>query len=108
MSTSHELINALPLAEEFFKKTTFGELVRHMREADNITQSELAHKIGVSRQFLNAIEHEKRIGNIDFAIKVAKGIGYPQDLFIEVCLNDMLKRCGVNNKIVELKSKKSA
>ncbi len=107
MNTNNELIDALPLAEEFLKKTTFGELVRHMREADNISQSELASRVGVSRQFLNAIEHEKRIGNIDFAIKVAKGIGYSEDLFIEVCLNDMLKRCGVR-KIVELKLKKSA
>lgn len=107
MSTNRKLVDALPIADQFFKKKTFGALVRNMRESDCVSQSELARRIGVTRQFLNAIEHEKRAGNIDFAVKVAEALGYPEDIFIEVCINDLLKRSGIN-KIVELKYQKAA
>jgi len=107
MHTNSNTADAVPIAKKFLKKATFGALVMNIRESDNISQAELARRIGVTRQFLHAIENEKRAGNVDFAIKVAHSLGYPDNVFIEVCLNDLLRRSGVN-KIVELKYQKIA
>ncbi len=52
-------------------------------------------KIGVTRQFLNAIELNKTPANIDLAIDIVHALGYPEFLFLEVCINDLLRRKGV-------------
>ena len=87
-----ETIDAVEWADERFEKLNFGEFVKNIRLSDGISQSELARKIGVSRQFLNAVEHEKTQGNIDLAIDIAKALGYPEFLFLEVCINDLFRR----------------
>ena len=40
--------------------TPFGEHVRQLREARNISQKEMAQALGVSAAYLSALEHGKR------------------------------------------------
>jgi len=46
--------------------------IRIERAIKNITQQELAEKIGVSRQTINAIESNKYVPSTTLAIKMAK------------------------------------
>ena len=46
--------------------------VRVERARDNITQADLAEKIGVSRQTVNAIESGKYVPSTVLALKIAK------------------------------------
>jgi DNA-binding XRE family transcriptional regulator len=105
MTTKNGNIDAGALADKFFKEVTFGRYIKSMRESDEVSQSELARRIGVTRQFLNAVEAGKRAGNIDLAVDIAKALGYPEFLFLEVCFNDLLRRKGIAGSVkVDLKN----
>lgn len=75
--------------------TTFGGLVRAMRETDEITQAELARRLGVSRQFLNAVELGRSQVGLDFAKRIADALGYSPEPFAEVLICEQLKKAGI-------------
>lgn len=83
---------------------SFGKFVRDIRECDALSQAELARRMKVSRQFINAVEHDKANVSIQMAMTIARSLGYPHEAFVEILLNDMLKKAGINKK-VSLKSK---
>lgn len=43
-----------------FSQLVTGQRIRELRTAHNMTQKELAEKIGLTQQAVNLIEHEKR------------------------------------------------
>ena len=85
-------------------KSSFGEFIKDIRECDEISQTELAKRMQVSRQFINAVEKNKSNISLDMAIKIACALGYPYEAFVEIFLNDMLRKSGIK-KIVHLESK---
>jgi transcriptional regulator with XRE-family HTH domain len=85
-------------------KYSFGEFVRDIRECDGTPQTELAELMGVSRQFINAVEKDKASVSLEMAIKIARALGYPYEAFVEVYLNDLLRKSGIK-KVVHLESK---
>ena len=54
------------------------------RAIQNITQQELAEKIGVSRQTINAIESNKYVPSTVLAMKMAKLFGKPVEHFFQL------------------------
>lgn len=85
-------------------ESSFGEFVRDIRECDEISQTELAKRMLVSRQFINAIEKDKAHISLEMAIKIARALGYPYEAFVEIFLNEMLRKSGIK-KVVHLESK---
>lgn len=85
-------------------KYSFGEFVRDIRECDELSQTELAKRMRVSRQFINAVEKDKANVSLEMAIKIARALGYPYEAFVEIFLNDMLRKSGIK-KVVHLESK---
>jgi DNA-binding XRE family transcriptional regulator len=83
---------------------SFGEFVRDIRECDEISQTELAKRMHVSRQFINAVEKDKAKVSLEMAIKIARALDYPYEAFVEIFLNDMLRKSGIK-KVVHLESK---
>ncbi len=84
--------------------SSFGEFVRDIRESDEMSQAKLAKRMHVSRQFINAIEKDKANISLEMAIKIARALGYPYEAFVEVFLNNMLRKSGIK-KVVHLESK---
>lgn len=58
--------------------------IRVERAILNITQQELAEKIGVSRQTINAIESNKYVPSTVLALKMGKIFGKPVEVFFEL------------------------
>lgn len=57
--------------------------VREFRKQLKLTQDELAQKLGVSRQTINAIENNKYNPTLELAIKTAKFLCVPvEQLFL--------------------------
>jgi len=84
--------------------SSFGEFIKDIRECDELSQTDLAKRMQVSRQFINAIEKDKANISLEMAIKVAHALNYPEEAFIEIFLNDLLRKSGIE-KIVHLESK---
>ena len=83
---------------------SFGQFVRDVRECDEVSQAVLAKRMHVSRQFIHAIEHDKANVSLQMAIKIAHALKYPHEAFVEIFLNDMLRKSGIK-KVVHLESK---
>ncbi|KTD24880.1 MULTISPECIES: helix-turn-helix domain-containing protein [Legionella] len=101
MSTKDSL-NALEATKNIWNEMTFGGLVRSLRISDEITQVELANRVGVSKQFLSDVEHNRKDVGIAFAKKVSDALGYSIEPLIELLIRDQLRRQHLNY-IVELK-----
>src|SRR6266702_4677075 len=95
-------IDALEATKAIWNKMTFGGLIRALRTSDEISQVELAKKIGVSKQFLNDVEHNRKDVGIGFAKKIASVLGYSIEPFLELLIRQQLKRQRLNY-IVEIK-----
>ncbi|MEP0822543.1 MAG: helix-turn-helix transcriptional regulator [Ignavibacterium sp.] len=56
--------------------------IRELREARNMSQEELARKLDVSRQTVNAIENDKYDPMLPLALRIAKVFGLTvEDIF---------------------------
>lgn len=56
--------------------------VRILRKAMGLTQEQLAKRVGISRQSLNAIENNRMSPNLTHAFKITKALN--QDLIEDV------------------------
>ncbi len=58
--------------------------LKHYREAAGWSQGELARRLGVSRQTINAVETDKYDPSLPLALRLAKLLGVPVDeLFVD-------------------------
>lgn len=62
------------------KPTTVTNSIRELRfAAGEMTQAELADKVGVTRQTIIAIEQERYSPSLEVAFKIALALGKPLD-----------------------------
>lgn len=74
---------------------TFGELIKSLRTCDEISQTELAASLGISKQHLSAIENGKKAVSPARAVRFAEAMNYPPDQFIIAAIEDELREAGV-------------
>ena len=72
------------------------------REAEGITQSSLAHQLGVSRQRLCDFEKARRYPSIPTAIRWATVLGHCPSIVIESLVKEQLERANVSIKTLKL------
>ena len=76
-------------------RPSFGELIRSMRLCDDISQGELAKKLGISKQHLSAIEKWRKAVSLVRAAKFAEVLGYLVDQFVIAAFEDDLREAGI-------------
>ncbi len=76
-------------------QSTLGSMISSLRQCDGISQTQLAEKIGVSKQFLNSVEKNRKRVGIKFAQKVADALQYPVEPFLELLIKDQIAREGI-------------
>jgi transcriptional regulator with XRE-family HTH domain len=95
-------VDAIEATKDIWNRMTFGGLVRSLRLSDEISQVELAKKLGVSKQFLSDVEHNRKDVGIAFAKKVSSVLGYSIEPLLELLIREQLKHQRLNY-IVEIK-----
>jgi len=80
-------------------KLTLANLLLAIRQSEEMSQVEFAKLLGVSRQYLCDIEHGRRYVSPKAAAQYAKKLGYSQQQFVRLCLQDLVDRDGLNLKI---------
>src|SRR5580704_10053316 len=81
------------------KPLSFGEAVEALRVRDEISQSALARKMGISRQYLCDIEKGRRLVSPEQAARVAKAFGHPPTVLVRLALQDSVRACGLKLKV---------
>ena len=96
MSTEKRAIAAL---EKHVGSLTFGMFLRSARAAMEITQSEMARRLGVSRSTLCDIEKGRQLVSPELAVKIAKAAGLSATVAVKACLQDQLNRAKIRLKV---------
>jgi transcriptional regulator with XRE-family HTH domain len=100
MTTKKKTSEALKFLETLAgSKLTLANLLLAIRQGEEMSQVEFAKLLGVSRQYLCDIEHGRRFASPKAAAVYAKKLGYPQQQFVRLCLQDLVDRDGLRLKI---------
>ena len=86
-------------------KLTLGEMLRSIRQCEEMSQVDFAKKLEISRQNLCDLEHGRRFVSPRVAVAYANKLGYSNHQFVRLCLQDLLDRDGIN---LEVDVKKAA
>lgn len=78
---------------------TFGRLLKSIRLSDEITQANMARKLGVTRQKLNDIEKGRRHVSLERAARLARELGYLEEQFVELALQDQIGQAGLRLRV---------
>jgi transcriptional regulator with XRE-family HTH domain len=74
---------------------TFGQMVRSIRETDEVTQDELASRLRVGKSFVSDVENGRRVPSAEKAVEWAKALGYPAHTFVRTVLQDQLNAASI-------------
>jgi DNA-binding XRE family transcriptional regulator len=75
---------------------TFGGFLRGARASKDLSQTEMAKFIGISKSSLCDIEKGRQFVSPALAAQIAKKCGLSKIVAVEACLNDQLRRAGLN------------
>ncbi|MCB1118533.1 MAG: helix-turn-helix transcriptional regulator [Chlamydiia bacterium] len=74
------------------KPLTLADLLLAIRQGEEMTQSDFAKILGISKQYLSDVERERRFISPKIAASFAKKLGYSEEQFLQLCLQDLLTR----------------
>jgi transcriptional regulator with XRE-family HTH domain len=78
---------------------SFGSMMKAFRAREELTQEELAKKLGVTKSYISNIENNREVITVEQAIKFSKKLKEPASLWVEIALQDILNRAGFNAKV---------
>jgi transcriptional regulator with XRE-family HTH domain len=81
------------------KKMTIGNLLWSIRECEDLSQTVFSKLLGVSRQYLCDIEHNRRIVSPKAAADFATKLGYSPIQFVRIAVQDEFDKYGLNYDI---------
>ena len=74
---------------------TLAKLLRSIRQGEEMTQSEFADQLGVSKQHLSHVENGRKVVSPERAARWAALLGYAESQFVRLALQDELERAGL-------------
>ena len=82
--------------EKDFGSLTFGNALASFRQGEEKSQREFAAFLYISPQSLCDIEKERRIPSPNRAAKIARKLGEPESFWVQLALQDMLRKDDLN------------
>ena len=93
---TNESKKALDFLESLIgKKPTLGDYLLAIRQGEELSQVNFAQQLGISRQNLCDIEHNRRFISPKMAAEFADKLGYSKKQFVRLCLQDLLNKEGL-------------
>ena len=78
---------------------TLKELISSIRVGEEMTQKDFAQKLGISVQHLCNIEKGLKVVSPARAVKFAKILGYSEQQFLRLALQDEISRSGIQYEV---------
>ncbi len=76
--------------EQRFGRMTVGMFLRAFRESESLSQAQYARTLGLSRANLCDLERGRKLISPERAAKLAKKIGVPEKVLIQLAIQDSL------------------
>jgi transcriptional regulator with XRE-family HTH domain len=75
---------------------SFGQLLGALREADSLSLTQFAARLGVSRQHLHQLESGQKRVSPERAVRFAQVLGHSEVYFVQIALQDLVNDAGVS------------
>ncbi|HAT8564438.1 TPA: helix-turn-helix domain-containing protein [Legionella pneumophila] len=95
--------NAREYLEKSVGRLTLGKAIRSIRQGEDESQIDFAKRLGVSKQYLCDLEHDRKIVSAKKAKQFADTLGYSTEQFIALALQDSLEHDGMH-MLVEVRA----
>ena len=89
----------LPILEKELGPVNFAMFVRVARTTLDLTQVQMAKKLGIAPGTLCDLEKGRQSVSVKFAVKIAKAAGLPIEPAVEKCLQDQLEKAGIKKQV---------
>lgn len=104
MTTDSEATCKASSAKQFLQDLAGGELtlggfLRAIRTGEHMTLEAFAGRIGISRQNLCDVEHDRRSVSPSRAADWARALGYSEAQFVRLALQDQISRAGLKLRV---------
>ncbi|MBA2709430.1 MAG: helix-turn-helix transcriptional regulator [Tatlockia sp.] len=96
-------IKAREHLEKLVGRMTLGKAIRSIRQSESESQILFAKRLGVSKQYLCDLEHNRKIVSAKKAKHFAEILGYSAEQFIALAIQDSLEHDGIH-MLVEVKA----
>jgi DNA-binding XRE family transcriptional regulator len=87
---------AIDVMEEILGPPTFGGMLRGLRASRDMSQTNMAKFLGISKSSLCDIEKGRQFVSVALAAKIAKKCQVPPTVAVKTALNDQLRRAGLS------------
>jgi transcriptional regulator with XRE-family HTH domain len=81
------------------ERISFAMEMRASRTLRDLTQEEMAKKLGVSKQYLSDIENKRRFVSVEKAAEYARKLKESERFYVMLALQDMINNCGLKYKV---------
>lgn len=78
---------------------TFGQLLASLRQADELSLTQFAQKLGISRQHLHQLENGQKRVSPERAVRFARALGHNEVYFVQLALQGLVDDAGVPAKV---------
>jgi len=78
---------------------TLGGLLLAIREGEEMTQTEFAKKLGISRSHLCDIEKQRKTVSLSRAVQFARRLKYSERQFARLSLQSLVEEAGLKMKV---------
>lgn len=92
-------VEASAFLEKLIGPTTFGNMMRALRETEEASQGAWAKRLGIKVGHLCDIEKDRRAVSVERAAKWAKLLGYSEALFVALALQAQLDEAGLKLRV---------
>ncbi len=80
-------------------KKTLGTFLKAHRLGEDMTQVEFAKFLGISKQRLNDIEHDRFNTSLDLCIKISKKLKLPAEWLAKLALQQQINEQGLRLEV---------
>lgn len=88
-----------------FGELTFADVLRAHRESEELTQQEMANFLEITKQSLCDLEKGRKIPSLKRAESIARKFGMLPESFIELALQDQLRKLSLNYSVSIVREK---
>ena len=85
--------------EKDYGSLTLSDLLVMYREDRELTQTQMADKLSISKQKLCDFEKRRRLPSVKMVAKWAKKIKHPQKVWVQIVLQDQFRRDKLKLKV---------
>ena len=89
--------------EQDIGSTTFGSLLKNCRETEEMSQKDFAHLLKITPQRLNDFEKERRLPDIESAVKFARVLNDSEAFFIQILFQNYLNKENIKLQVKIIK-----